>query len=177
MRIIPLDADREPLLDPDLLWDGLVGDLAITSLLDPVNPGGFRSEQALATAVLICLMTDVRVDATELPKGQTNRGWPGDAFDRERGETPLGSKLWLLRRRALTEGLEVVAQDYARQAMQTLINQGAAVRCDVTAVANRPANRLDLNIVLFGRDGTQIFNRRFGVLWDQANGVSDPLAR
>lgn len=176
MRIIPLDAGREPLLDPDLIWNGLTGDLALTASDDPINPAGLRAEQALATAVLICLQTDVRVEATELRDGDTNRGWPGDAFHLESGETPLGSKLWLLRRRALTAGIELDAEDYAREALQTLIDQDAVTRCDVTATADRARNRLDLEISLHGRDGGRIFNRRFAVLWDQANGISNPLA-
>lgn len=175
MRIVPIAGPTEPLLDPDLVWDGFVGDLAITSLADPVNPGGLRSGQALATAVLICLMTDRRVDATELRDGDVNRGWPGDGFDLQPGETPLGSKLWLLRRRALTPGIEIVAQDYAREALQTLVDQGAVVRWDVTATANRPQSRLDLDIQGFGRDGARVFNQRFGVLWDQLDGVREPL--
>ena len=167
MRIVALDVAREPLLDPDLVWNGLFGDLALTGLNDAVNPGGFRAEQALATAVLICLQTDRRVEATELRDGDTNRGWPGDGFDLAPGETPLGSKLWLLRRRSLTDELILDAEDYAREALATLIDQGAVVRVDVTAVANKPANRLDLDVALYGRDGGQVFNSRYGVLWDQ----------
>lgn len=176
MRIVPLDLPAEPLLDPDLVWNGFVGDLVTTSLADPVNPGGLRSTQALVTAVLICLMTDRRADATELRDGDINRGWPGDSFDVSDGEPPLGSKLWLLRRRALTDGIEVLAQDYAQEALQTLIDQGAVVRFDITATADRVRRRLDLAIAGYGRDGARAIDQRFAVLWDQLDGISDPLA-
>ena len=109
MRIIPLSPTAEPLLDPDLVWDGRIGDLATTPIDDPVNPGGLRATQALATAILICLMTDARADETELRDGDVNRGWPGDSFDRDADEPALGSKLWLLRRRALTGDVEILA--------------------------------------------------------------------
>ncbi|MEO3997175.1 phage GP46 family protein [Mesorhizobium sp. CAU 1732] len=176
MKIIPLGDDVEPLLDPDLVWNGIVGDLAVTSLADPVNPGGLRSGQALATAVLICLMTDRRVEQTELRDGDVNRGWPGDSFDLANGDVALGSKLWLLRRRAIEPGLEVIAEDYAREALQTLIDQGAVARFDVVAVADRPAARLDLHVSAFAVDGSRTFDRRFAVLWEQIDGISDPLA-
>jgi len=176
MRIVQLSGPGAPLLDPDIVWDGVVGDLAITAPDDPVNPAGLRATQALATAVLICLMTDIRVDTSELPPGETNRGWPGDGFDLEPAETQLGSKLWLLRRRSLTGDIERLAEDYARQAMQTLIDQGAFVRVDVKASADRSRSRLDLLVEGFGRDGRKVFDQKYGVLWDQLNGVSAPLA-
>lgn len=167
MRILPVPSAPEPLLDPDLAWNGAFGDLVTTGLDDPVNPGGLRAAHALETAVLICLMTDARADPTELRDGDTNRGWPGDGFDMEPGEAPLGSKLWLLRRRALTPDIEILAADYARAALQTLVDQRAFVRFDVTATADRAANRLDLSVAGYGRDNTVTYDRRFAVLWDQ----------
>ncbi|MCA0275876.1 MAG: phage GP46 family protein [Proteobacteria bacterium] len=138
----------------------------LTALTDPVNPGGLKSGEALKTAVLICLMTDCRVEQTELRDGDVNRGWPGDAFDLMPGETPLGSKLWLLRRSALRPGIETLAEDYALQALQPLIDQGAFVRFDVQASADPARNRLDLTVDGFGRDGVSRFHEKFAVLWD-----------
>lgn len=167
MRIIPLSGPDAPLLNPDIAWDGRAGDLVITAPDDPRNPAGLRATQALTTAVLICLMTDIRVEPYELRPGDVNRGWPGDGFDLDGAETPLGSRLWLLRRRALTEGIEIEAADHVREALQTLIDQGAFARIDVAVTANRPANRLDIAIVGYGVDGERRFDQRFGVLWEQ----------
>jgi len=176
VRIIPLAPDGEPLLDPDLVWDGRIGDLALTSIEDPVNPGGLRATQALATAILICLMTDARADATELRDGDINRGWPGDSFERDADEPPLGSKLWLLRRRSLTSEVEILAEDYTRAALQTLIDQGAVASFAVSATSDRTTSRLLLSIVGYGRDGSHVHDQKYAVLWEQLNGVSDPLA-
>jgi phage gp46-like protein len=167
MRIVSIVGPAEPLLDPDLIWDGRAGDLATTGLVDPLNPGGLRNGAAIETAVLICLMTDRRVDPTELLDGDVNRGWPGDAFDMADGETPLGSKLWLLRRRALTADIEILAQDYAREALQTLVDQGVFVRVDVTAEARRDLSMLDISISGYGRDGGRSYEQRYAVLWEQ----------
>jgi len=167
MRIVPLSGPDEPLLDPDIVWNGVFGDLAITDITDPSNPGGLKATAALQTAVLICLMTDRRAEPTELRDGDINRGWPGDGFDLERGETPLGSKLWLLRRRALTDEIELVAQDYAREALQTLIDQRAFSRIDVDASADRLRNRLEISVRGYGSAGDVTFDQKFAVLWEQ----------
>lgn len=165
MRVIPLTAAAEPLLAPDLLWSGTTGDLVLD-----LERQDLRSRSAIATAVLICLQTDRRVDASELPDGETNRGWPGDAFDRLPGDVPLGSRLWLLRRRALTDDIELLAEDYARDALQPLLDQRLAVRADVVVTSRRETNRLEIAVSLFGREGNQLYHERFAVLWDQIDG-------
>ena len=172
IRIVPL-RDNAPLqLAPDLIWDGLAGDLTLGT------DGGLRASQQLATAVLICLMTDVRVEPEELRDGDVNKGWPGDGFDLRDSETALGSRLWLLRRRTVNDtDVPRLAEDYSRDALQTLVDQEVCARVEVTALAEPARNRLDLDIELFGRDGGRVFNQRFGVLWEQLNGVSKPLDR
>lgn len=168
MRIIPLEPVAQPIRLPDLIWNPLAfsADLA----LDPAT-GDFVSQAAIETAVLMCLMTDRRVEPYELPEGESNRGWPGDGFDLAPGEPPLGSKLWLLRRRALEPGIEVEAEDYARAALDTLLAQQVAARVEVAATAERANNRLVLDVALFGRDGAQKYHNRFAVLWEQIDGA------
>lgn len=166
MRIIPLPQQAEPSLTPDLVWNGTSADLAID-----ITRGDVQIGHPLETAVLICLQTDRRVEASELPEGEPNRGWPGDAFDRQPGEVPLGSKLWLLRRRALIEGIELEAEDYAREALQTLIDQGAVARAAVSATRLPAQARLDLDIALYGRDGAALYQQRFAILWEQIDGL------
>jgi len=98
MRVVPLTSDAEPILTPDLVWNGTIAGIVID-----FERGDLQCRNAIQTAVLICLMTDARVDPSELPDDESNRGRPGDAFDMQPGDVPLGSKLWLLRRRALTK--------------------------------------------------------------------------
>ncbi len=176
LRIIPLDEGEEPYRSPDLGWDGMAGDLILNSLYQATAPGDLRAEQGLATQVLICLMTDRRVEDYELRDGDVNRGWIGDSFDLGPGETALGSKLWLLRRSALYEGIETIAETYAVEALQPLIDQGAAIQATAAAVADRARNRLELTITLYGRNGAQSFKQKFEILWRQIDGVERPLA-
>ncbi|MAU95444.1 MAG: hypothetical protein CMP81_06090 [Fulvimarina sp.] len=167
MRIIPLSEVEEPQLSPDIVWNGETGDLALSALTDPINPAGLKADQPLQTAVIIALMTDIRVDPTELRDGDRNQGWPGDGFDIEPGEQALGSKLWLLRRAALTPDIAQRAEEYATIALQPLIDQRVFVRFDITATADNARNRLDLDIAGYGREGTVKYHDRFAVLWDR----------
>ncbi|WP_287248742.1 phage GP46 family protein [Mesorhizobium sp.] len=177
IRIVPLTGDGEPLLSPDTLWDGTSGDWALAGD-DKVNAGGLRAKAALATAVLLCLMTDARVEPDELPPEEQNRGWPGDSFDlrTDLGETAIGSKLWLLRRSTASDATALRAEDYARAALQTLVDQGAVSFVEVTGSALPAERRIDLKILLKDRDGAVVFDRRFGVLWEQLRGLDRPLA-
>ncbi|WP_414832189.1 phage GP46 family protein [Afifella sp. YEN Y35] len=181
IRIVPLTEEPEALLSPDIVWDGEMGDFAAAGPDETKNRGGLRARAQLATAILMLLQTDRRADPSELRDGDDNRGWAGDGFDldADNSERPLGSKLWLLRRRSVDE-VETprLAEDYAREALDVLIEQRAVARIDVQATARPADRRLDLNVALYGRDGTQLYAARYGVLWDQVTrGDIHPLAQ
>lgn len=176
LRIIPLDESEEPYRAPDIGWDGVAGDLLLNELDHPTAPGDLRAEQGLATQVLIHLMTDRRVEDSELPAGEANRGWIGDSFDQMDGEGPLGSRLWLLRRRAIHDGIETDVEDYVREALEPLLVQGAVASIDVAVLVDRAQNRIDYTVTLTGRDGARVYERKFELLWRQINGVVHPLA-
>ena len=176
LKIIPVEDADDPYRAPDLGWDGEIGDLLINSLTHPDAPGDFRAEQGLATAVLIYLMTDRRVDPSELRDGDENRGWIGDSFDTGPDEQPLGSRLWLLRRSAIYAGIEVKVEAYVREALQPLITVKAVARIDVAVTVERAANKVSYQVSLYGRDGAKIYDNKFELLWDQINGVEYPLS-
>lgn len=177
IRIIPLNPAGDPLLSPDTIWNGVSGDWALAGDAAD-NPGGLRASAMLATSVLLCLMTDAHAEADELPDGEGNRGWAGDGFDirDDLGERQIGSKLWLLRRSTASDATAIRAEDYARAALQTLIDQGAVAGVDVKASAKPAERRIDLEITLFDRAGGVVFDRRFAVLWEQARGLQHPLS-
>lgn len=178
LRIIPLGDADETYRIPDLTLDAHgVGDLSLTSLLAGDNPGDFACGQGLRTQVIICLLTDARVEASELRDGDVNRGWIGDTFDLAGAERPIGSKLWLLRRASLYDGVDLDAARYAREALQTLIDQGAAARAEASATVDRARNRLDLSVALYGRDGGRTYQETFALLWRQIDGLDAANAR
>jgi phage gp46-like protein len=177
LRITPVDDVADPYRIPDLLLDAHgYGDLAITGADDPTNPGDFVCGNGLKTQVAICLLTDARVLPSELRSGDENRGWVGDSFDLMGAERPIGSKLWLLRRSALYDGIERYAELYARQALQTLIDQGACVRVDVSVTIDRTRNALAIDVALYGRTDAAIYQDKFELLWRQVDAMDRPVA-
>lgn len=177
IRIVSIEDTAEPYRSPDLGWDGVEGDLILNALTHPTAPGDFRAEQELATQILIHLMTDRRVEESELRHGEANRGWFGDSFDIQDGEGALGSRLWLRRRTAITDETAVLVEDDVREALQPLIDQEAIASLDVTVTVDKPANRVEYVVNTYGRDGTRSFDQKFQLFWEQINGVANPLAR
>lgn len=175
IRIIPLSADGEPMLSPDIVFDGIMGDFALAADGEAQNRAGLSARKPLETAVIIALMTDCRADPYELRDGDENKGWHGDGYDVDAasGERDLGSKLWLLRRSAITDPADIErrATDYARAALQTLIDQGAAAAIDISAKADPLRHRLDLSVILTDKAGAVAVDRRFAVLWGIRNGA------
>lgn len=161
----------------DSVWDAEHG-FADWALADPderSNVGGLRAKAAIETAVVLCLFTDKRIrpdhELFYLADGDT-RGYFGDGIDvrADLFETELGSYLWLLERAPLTiKGLSAArwAEVFAAEALQTLKDQGVAVRIDVSAAVNELQSRLELVVALYAADGAQIYNRSFDVLWNQ----------
>lgn len=180
IRIVPPPiVERNPLV-PDLVWDGETGDFLRTDASDTENPFGLRAQQLLATAVLICLMSDRAVEPEALRDGDEQKGWAGDAFDIEieNGERPLGSRLWQLRRNVLEQFETPRFAEYAcREALQTLVDQGAVAAWSIAASADMAAQRLDIDIVGVDRTGRRIYDRQWRILWRQLDGVERPLAR
>lgn len=179
IRIIPLQTREHTPLVPDIVWDGRCGDYRRVGAEEPSNPFGLQSRQQLATAVLICLQTDRAVEPEALREGDEQKGWAGDIFDihAENGERPLGSRLWQLRR-AVLDPVETprFAEFACREALQTLIEKGAAARIDFSSQVLMDQNRFEFTIGLFGRDGRTLHQQHFAILWENLNGIAHPLS-
>jgi len=121
----------------------------------------------LETAVLISLFTDRLAAADdEIPDGTADRrGWWGD--DQPDGNVDLiGSRLWLLDRRvAPTQKTLNDAINYAREALQWMIDDGVAASVNANAAWNAP-NFLALQVTIFKTDGTTPVSLKYQLLWD-----------
>lgn len=174
MRIIPITDAAEEHLSPDLVYDGVMADLAPAGDGEAGNRAGLRARAAIETAVLICLLTDARAEADELRTGDENRGWPGDSFDLDgdAGEAPIGSKLWLLRRRTV-DAVETprLAEAWALEALQVLVDQGAAAAVTAVATADPARNRLELAVTVTDRAGVSLVDRKYQILWESLDGI------
>lgn len=80
------------------------------------------------------------------------RGWFGDALAEVEGDR-IGSRLWLLSREKLTTETIARAREYAREALQWMIDDKIATRVDVDA-ERQGIDRLDLVVTIHRSDGT-----------------------
>lgn len=169
LTITPLEQAGVALLPPDVVWAATSGDFALDGRV------GLRAANPIQTAILLCLFTDARADADDLRQEHAGdaRGWVGDGFDIDasRGETPLGSKLWLFRRHELTDATARLVEAEARRALNTLIRQKLAARIDLTAEAQKAEGRIALSVTVIGSDGRTRAAERFDILWSQVRGL------
>lgn len=163
------------------LWDSVwspqdgFADWALTDGTEPQNKGGLRAKAALATAVVLALFTDKRIDPSHalyfLADGDP-RGWWGDGIDvrDDLNETALGSYLWLLERAPMTirgQSVAFWAEQFAAEALLPLKSQGLVTRIELSATADNARGRLDLLVRLYGADGGVMFDRKFDLVWSQ----------
>lgn len=145
--------------DIALVWSEVSADMAIEA-------GDIAIDDGLQTAVIISLFTDRRAedaDTVPIEFGTDRRGWWGDAFPDEEGDR-IGSKLWLLSREKQMQIVLDRARQYAREALQWLIDDRVCDQIDVAAEIVRPG-WLGLDIVIH-RPKTDPVEYRFNYAWD-----------
>lgn len=126
------------------------------------------TDEGLETAVVVSLFTDDRAqESDDIDPIQSPGGWWGAKYLDQPGG--LGSRLWLLRRRPLTEDSMVLCSKYAQDALQWMIEAGVA--SDVSASTSlyarvRNAATLAVNITRPGKLGP-----RFSKAWQVQFGV------
>lgn len=125
--------------------------------------GDLIPDDGLQTAIAISIFTDERVTDAELVFPQKDKkGWWGDMFPEVEGDQ-IGSKLWLVGRAKITTETQRLAEDYCKDGLQWLIDDGVASKVTVTAAYG--VNRsLLINIGITKPDGN---TSRFQVIWDK----------
>lgn len=134
-------------------------------------PPDLLSDTGPETAVLLSLFTDglAREDDVLPDIAQGNRrGWWADT---NAPEGPIGSRLWLLAREKQTEDVRLRAEAYTREALQWMLDDGAADQIDVTATWAE-LGRLDVEVGIY-REARLIFARPYPLIWAsvQANAI------
>lgn len=119
--------------DIRLAWDPEKGfaDFAIVE-------NDLESDEGLETSVFISLFTKRRAeDSDQLPGGQTSlQGWWADSFASVQGDK-IGSRLWLLAREKSTSTVLRLAQEYAAESLQWMVDDRVAASFEVS-VASLP---------------------------------------
>lgn len=127
--------------------------------------GDISTDQSLDTYILMCIFTDARATAAEVPVSEERRGWIGNE------STPdfeQGSKAWQFEQERVTGSVLADLGVVIRNSLQPLIDDDIAADVTVETPFLR-AGRVCVFINLF-RDGSPV-DRRFFELWDNT-GVS-----
>jgi phage gp46-like protein len=126
-----------------------------------IDPPALADGADLETAVLISLFSDARAaDDDRLPgSADDKRGWWGGL---------IGSKLWLLTREKTTNDVRLRARDYAREALDWMLQERVADQIEISAeFAGYPDQpRLELEVAIY-REGIQVLARRYDWAWAQ----------
>ncbi|MEM8698934.1 MAG: phage GP46 family protein [Pseudomonadota bacterium] len=125
-----------------------------------LRSGAISADRDLRSAVIVSLFTDARAPADAIAPGEDPRGWWGDLPN-----DGYGSLLWLLHREKQTEIVRVRAEQYARNALAWLIEDGVVEALTVEASFPRLGNIcISIEIVQAGSV------RRWDFLWQQIRG-------
>ncbi|PHM60612.1 bacteriophage protein [Xenorhabdus stockiae] len=119
----------------------------------------------LQTAIIISLFTDRQARADDAIDGTDRRGWWGDSS----ADYQIGSRLWLLHRQKLTTAVALTAEDYAREALQWMLDDGVASAIDIHTQIVWP-DRLNM-MIRYQRPGRNNEDLRFFWVWERENAV------
>lgn len=114
----------------------------------------------LPRAVIISLFSWRRANADD--NAPDPMGWWGDTYPTVTGDR-IGSRLWLLGREKVTNDMLNRARDYAIEALQWMLDDGAAARVEVDS-RRSGQDSAELDITIYQRDGTT-WNMRFDDYW------------
>ncbi len=128
-----------------------------------IDRPGLAADTGLETAVILSLFTDRRAHGDDiLPSGDDRRGWWADAHADVEGDR-WGSRLWLLARSKQMPDVLRRAEEYAREALQWLIEDRVmqSVQCRAEIVRT---GVLGLTVVMT-RGNNLAVRYRFEIFW------------
>lgn len=140
----------------------------INVTIDGQPAGDLSQADVLVRAVLISLFTWRRAKPDDITEGE-KMGWWGDGVEPPAVNDRIGSRLWLLRRAKLVPQTINAAREYAQEALAWLVEDGAAVRVDVTA-ERFGVDGLALQVVVYRTAGDKVA-LRFDNAWEKIRGI------
>lgn len=139
----------------------LVQDLSV--VVDGVAGSPLADDDPLIRAVIISLFTWRRANPDDAVDG-SRQGWWGDATASLTGDR-IGSRLWLLSREKLLPETFNRAREYAREALQWLVDDQVSAAVDVAAERyGRSGLALVVTITRADRRVTEL---RFADVWQR----------
>ena len=116
-----------------------------------ITDGDFEGVEGFDTALNLSLLTDARAPQDRVSAPEKRRGWMGDLNSPVDGRL-LGSLLWLLKQRRLTQDTLNDAVSFASDALNWFVQDGIAQNVTVTG-AIVPRQGIALTIVITTLDG------------------------
>jgi len=104
--------------------------------------GDFELVNSFETADLVSLLTDKRVDRSEIQQPERRRGWWADEISELPGDL-IGSKLWLLEQSRIEDLTLNKAKDFIQDCFNWYIAQGYL-------------KTININVAFFGSRGMSI---------------------
>lgn len=119
------------------------------------------TDDGLRTSILISLFTDARCTDDELPDGhKIKRGFWGDMFNDKKINT--GSKIWLLEREKTSLETKERIQEYAKESLAWMVDEGIASKIETTAsIFSSSEIKLEVKIYNPGK------NSNYDFLWSK----------
>lgn len=129
-----------------------------------LDGGNLATDDGLATAVQISIFCDARIDAAEAQAQgiDDRRGYWADVFSQS---GPWGSSLWAARRAGVSSETARIVEERARDALQWLVQAGAAARITTTGIAVTGRDSPYIALTVSVRRPPEIA-ARYGALWE-----------
>jgi len=131
-----------------------------------IDKGDLVDDNQLHSAVIIQLFTNKRIaddNIIDLPLDTNKKqGWWGDYFS----DFEIGSLLWTLYRQYLTDEIILDAERHVRDALQPLIDQGAAASSDVKITVDKARGYMIIEPLLLAQDGSLVYKQEFRRFWN-----------
>jgi phage gp46-like protein len=124
--------------------------------------GDFKKTKGLDTALDISIYTDARATSDLVPIPEQQRGWLGNLVSAVTGRQ-LGSLLWLIDQRRLTQSTLNTAVDYTRKCLNWIIEDRVAKSINVTGQII-PQYGIQLQVIIVAVNGQT--ETRFFKLWE-----------
>lgn len=108
--------------------------------------GDFVRENGLETAVLLSLKLNARVDEK---KSYKNNGFWAESLIGYN----IGSKLWLLNRNKITKDTLRLYEQYSKEALKWMIDEGISEKIEVAALKSKRYNGINVYIAIYRPTG------------------------
>lgn len=126
------------------------------------------SEALLRRSVTISLFTWRRAGPDDPLDDDDRKGWWADCVPTVAGDR-IGSRLWLLQRRTITQDTLRDAKEYAEEALRWMTDDGVVSAVTVTAT-RQDTSRIDLVVLLTELNGETV-QLAFEDTWSLINAV------